>query len=200
MTFMVCTENRSAFSPSIRQSLRYDMEVMVVAFTKGRRCLLSKRAHMHICSQSNCFSRLKMKLTIGQCYSTLGKMTLSQMNRLKVTDCHFLAVSEKGNLEAHIANTSTPDNLCQMLSSGRLPVDAGQILYKANSSGVFPPSNISPIWPSVRVKWSNEEYHFDYHRFEIGQRAGFYTMYDHYSCKWKPLSESLLHIKVASCI
>jgi len=93
-----------------------------------------------------------MKLTIGHCYSTLGKMTSSQMNRLRLTDCHFLAVSEKGNLEAHIANTSTPDNLYQMLSSGRIPVDAGHILYKANSSGVFPPSNISPIWPSVRVK------------------------------------------------
>jgi hypothetical protein len=54
-----------------------------------------------------------MKLTIGHCYSTLGKMTLSQMNRLKLTDCHSLAVSEQGNLEVHIANTSTPDNLCR---------------------------------------------------------------------------------------
>lgn len=92
-------------------------------------------------------------------FHTLARWLFHRWTGWSLQTATLLQFQSRGTWKCILQNKHSTQSP-QMLSSGRLPVGAGHILYKANSSGVFPPSNISPIWPSVGVKWSNEEYHF----------------------------------------
>lgn len=175
------------------------MKVMIVAFTKGRRCLLSERAHIHICSQSNCFSRLKMKLTIGHCYSTLWQddsFTDEQAEAYRLPlSCSFRA----GEPGSAYCKTSTPHNLRRCCLQADYQWVQAIYCTKQTVLEYSLPVISHPFGLQSGSNGAMKNTTFDYHHFEIGQRAGCYTMYIQHSWKWTPLSESLIPIEVTSC-